>query len=270
MLLFTSDLDRTLIYSSNMMKNFPITGEGIPVEYKDDQIITFMSRQSIDLLRQINEKHIFVPVTTRALYQYERIKLFQQEIKPAYAIVCNGGTILHNGQVDQEWNKMIRGKITATCVPKEDMLKVFNRIRHTSWVSREFYVDDFFYVFHTIKEHVPHAELEAFELELASIGWRSFLHGKKLYILPAHLEKAAAVARLQEQLEYDFHVAAGDSLMDYDMISGADIGYSPLHGELYEKQAAAIDVSWIHQNGAASTEEMLQKILGLQIPHAVK
>ncbi|WP_042345151.1 HAD family hydrolase [Bacillus massiliigorillae] len=264
MLLFTSDLDRTLIYSDHMIKKFPFVGESIPVEFKDQQIITYMSKQSIELLKQINQNQYFVPVTTRAYYQYKRISIFQNEIKPKYAVVCNGGTILVNGKIDVDWHQYIHKKIATTCAPKEDMMTAFARIRHSSWVVKEFYVDDFFYVFHIIQESIPHSELQSFEEELHTLGWRLFLHGKKLYILPFPLDKAAAVARIQEQLDYDLHIAAGDSVMDYSMIASANIGYSPIHGELFEKQPNAANANWIQQNGVRSTEELLSLILSLQ------
>ena len=50
-----------------------------------------------------------------------------------------------------------------------------------------------------------------------------FLHGRKLYILPIQLNKAMAVAHLQNYVDYDMHVAAGDSLMDYDMLMQAEL-----------------------------------------------
>ena len=93
------------------------------------------------------------------------------------------------------------------------------------------------------------------------IGWRMFLHGRKLYVLPIQLNKALAVAHLQSYVDYDMHVAAGDSLMDYDMLMQADIGYSPTHGELFDKQGNDSKVTWLKEQGAASTEELLSHLL---------
>lgn len=264
MILFTSDLDRTIIYSDNMMKTHHVENEAVPVEYKGEEVITFMSRISIELLKKFNEQHLFIPVTTRALYQYERIHLFQDEVKPKFAIVNNGGTILIDGQVDLEWDELIRRRLKVTSAPKEDMLQVFARIRHEQWVEREFEVDNFFYMFHVNKAYVPHDELVTFEHELNRIGWRMFLHGKKLYILPYNLNKAFAVSRLQSYVDYDIHVAAGDSVMDYDMILRADHGYSPTHGELFDVKRNDASIKWLNRKGAGSTEELLQNLLNLK------
>jgi hydroxymethylpyrimidine pyrophosphatase-like HAD family hydrolase len=264
LILFTSDLDRTLIYSGNMMKTHPVENEVIPVEYKEDKIITYMTGESIKLLQRFNQEHIFVPVTTRAMYQYERISVFQEEIKPKFAVASNGGTILIDGKVDQDWDHFIRRRLQATSAPKEDMLQLFSKIRHDQWVEREFEVDHFFYMFHINKELIPQSEIGHFEAELNKCGWRMFLYGRKLYLLPDHLNKALAVSRIQTYVGYDLHVAAGDSLIDYDMIVQAEYGYSPAHGELHERKEHDSKVNWLNRNGAGSAEELLQIILKLQ------
>lgn len=263
MILFTSDLDRTLIYSNKMMDKYPVDSEAVPVEFKENAPLTYMSQKSIYLLEKFNQEHLFVPVTTRALYQYERIQLFQEHIKPKYAIVNNGGTILMDGKVDMDWDERIRRRLEATSLPKEDMLKIFSKIRHEAWVEREFKIDDFFYMFHINKANIPHDELVTFESELNEIGWRMFLHGRKLYVLPHHLNKALAVNRLQDYVEYDLHVAAGDSVMDHEMILQATHGFSPTHGELFELNGDDCQVKWLNRKGAGATEELLDTLLSL-------
>ncbi len=245
------------------MQKYPVEGKVTPIEFKDEEAISFMSQHSIDLLQQINKTNLFVPVTTRAVYQYERILLFQKMIKPKYAITSNGGTILIDGKPDAEWNKLIRLKLSENSIPNEDLLKVFAKIRHEDWVEREFYIDELFYMFQVDRGRIVHTELVAFEIELLKLGWRSFLHGRKLYILPTALNKAFAVSHLQSKLDYEIHVAAGDSIMDYDMLVQADIGYSPKHGELFEKQGNDSKVKWLNENGTASSEELLRHLLAM-------
>jgi hydroxymethylpyrimidine pyrophosphatase-like HAD family hydrolase len=261
LILFTSDLDRTLIYSKSMMKKYPIHNAVTAIEYKEDEAIGFMSQHSIDLLKQLHEKHLFVPVTTRAIYQYERIVAFQQWIQPKYAITSNGGTILVDGKQDVAWDLLVRKKVAATSLPKEDLLQVFAEIRNEQWVEKEHYIDELFYMFHVNRHCIPYQELIGFEKRIIEIGWRMFLHGRKLYILPIQLNKAFAVAHLQNYVEYDMHVAAGDSLMDYEMLTQAAIGYSPTHGELFEMQGNDSKVTWLKEQGAASTEELLSHLL---------
>ncbi|WP_318614400.1 HAD family hydrolase [Sporosarcina sp. YIM B06819] len=261
MILFTSDLDRTLIYSTAMMKKYPIHGAVTAIEYKDGKAIGFMSRRSIELLQQFHKNHLFVPVTTRAIYQYERIHAFQQWIQPKYAITSNGGTILVDGKPDAVWGQLIREKVASTALPKEDLLNLFSRIRHEEWIEKQLDMDGLFFTFHVNRQCIPYEELFAFEKEIIEIGWRLFLHGRKLYILPNQLNKAFAVAHLQNYVDYDMHVAAGDSLMDYDMLMQAAIGFSPMHGELFERQENDSKMTWLTKMGAASTEQLLGHLL---------
>ena len=246
-----------------MMEKYPICDAVTAIEYKEDEAIGFMSQHSIELLKQFNEKHLFVPVTTRTIYQYERIVAFQQWIQPKYAITSNGGTIFVDGKPDALWGQMIRQKVATTSLPKEDLLQVFAEIRSDKWVGKEYYIDELFYMFHVNRETIPYHELIGFEKRINTIGWRMFLHGRKLYVLPIQLNKALAVAHLQNYVEYDIHVAAGDSLMDYDMLMQAAIGYSPMHGELFDKQGNDSKVTWLTKQGAASTEELLGHLLAM-------
>lgn len=265
MILFTSDLDRTLIYSNTMMQTYPVAGDSIPVEHKEELIISYMSQDSIDLLKQFSKEHLFVPVTTRAVYQYERIHAIAKDIRPKYAITSNGGTLLIDGKSDLEWNKKVHNRLADQSQPKEEMIQTFSKIRHESWVLREFYIDDLFYMFHVNRALVPREELAEFQQELAAVGWSIFLHGRKLYVLPTSLNKAYAVQYLQNIVDYDLHIAAGDSMMDYDMIIEADFGYSPTHGEIYEMQPNDEKVKWLKGMGATSTEELLRNILELTV-----
>jgi hydroxymethylpyrimidine pyrophosphatase-like HAD family hydrolase len=265
LILFTSDLDRTLIFSQKMMNLYPTNHKTIPVEYKDDEMIAYMSLASVELLKEFNRNHLFVPVTTRALYQYERIDVFQHAVMPKFAIVNNGGTILIDGKADEAWDEHIRKILQDTSSPEEDMLKLFTNIRHETWVERECNVDQFFYMFLINREHVPYTELHLFESELHQIGWRIFLQGRKLYILPNNLNKAFAVSQLQNYLDYEVHVAAGDSIMDYDMLLQADYGFSPTHGDLFEIRGDDSNIKWLNRKGTGSTEELLQELLRLSI-----
>ena len=97
MLLFTSDLDRTLIYSKRMMDNFPPATTPVVAERLDGEAMSMMTEATTKLLLQVHEQTLFVPVTTRAVHQYERIHLIK-DLCPTFAITSNGGTILENGR----------------------------------------------------------------------------------------------------------------------------------------------------------------------------
>ena len=68
------------------------------VEVYNGREISFMTEKAIALLRELSDEMMFVPVTTRTVEQYNRVSLFHDEIRPTYAITCNGGVVLKDGQ----------------------------------------------------------------------------------------------------------------------------------------------------------------------------
>ncbi|MGE7999105.1 HAD family hydrolase [Lysinibacillus sp. NPDC093190] len=273
MLLFTSDLDRTLIYSRHMMDKFPPATATVIVEQKDHEVISMMTESTVKLLQQVHKHAIFVPVTTRALYQYERIH-FIKEIGPNLAITSNGGTILENGRPYEEWTKTLRKRIEDSAIPKEDIVRHFQTVKSDLWLQRSFFMDELFYVHHVNNDILRHDELKAIVREFATHGWHVLLQGKKLYIMPKVLTKEAAITYMKEQLcTYDVHLAAGDSIMDYGMLAIADIAYTPHHGDLKDTQPQVlINATYSANNGEAFTKELLEAVMRLAtkpIPDAI-
>ena len=91
-----TDLDNTLIYSYK----HEIGGPKTCVEIYQGREISFMTETSHRLLGQLCSKPgvLVVPTTTRTLEQYQRIDLGIGV--PEYALVCNGGVLLHQGKED--------------------------------------------------------------------------------------------------------------------------------------------------------------------------
>ena len=261
MILFTSDLDRTLIYSSRMIKSYPVLGRIREVETKDGKTISYMSEKAIEMLKNFHHEHLFIPVTTRAIHQYKRIQFFQDELQPKYAITSNGGTILIDGNVDEEWKKILHKKISHSSILEKDVLKLFAQLRHSSWVESEHYVDQSFFMFRIRREYMPTDEIAQFGDLLTQKGWKLYLHGPKLYLLPTNLTKANAINRIKQYIDFDLQIAAGDSIMDYDMLTSSAIGYSFKHGDLFTEKAHDQHIRWILELGIHASEELLNNLL---------
>lgn len=263
MLLFTSDLDRTLIYSKRMISNFPPLTTSVEAERKDGEVMSMMTEATTKLLHQVHERTLFVPVTTRALHQYERIHLIK-ELCPTFAITSNGGTILEKGCPNEEWAKILRKRVEDTSIPDADMLRRFNMVKSDNWLQRSFYVDELFYVHHVDLTVLEPDVVQVIIQEFDVLGWHVLLQGRKLYFLPKVLTKEAAIAYLKEHCTYDVHVAAGDSIMDYGMLAMADIGYTPAHGDLKDKQLRVLENTIYSANsGEAFTQSLLEDVLRL-------
>ena len=269
MLLFTSDLDRTLIYSKRMMDNFPPATTPVVAERLDGEAMSMMTEATTKLLLQVHEQTLFVPVTTRAVHQYERIHLIK-DLCPTFAITSNGGTILEKGRPSKEWAKVLRKRIEDSSIPEADMLRRFDAMKSDTWLQRTFYVDDLFYVYYVDLEIIRQEEVQAIIQEFAALGWYVLLQGRKLYFLPKVLTKEAAIAYMKEHCTYDVHVAAGDSIMDYGMLATANIGYTPDHGDLKDKQSKVLgNTIYSAYSGEDFTKNLLEEVLRLAAKQSI-
>lgn len=269
LMMFASDLDRTLIYSKkSMMLPDNQTVSFQLIEKKEEKEISFMTDHAISLLQKLAKEMLFVPVTTRTIEQYERISLFHHSMKVPYAITSNGGNILIDGKIDVDWNNRVVQSIKDQCLPKSNVLNAFSDISHDEWVLKAREADDLFCYFIIDPEKVPECELGDFRNWLSNQGWDSSLQGRKLYFVPKPVNKWRAVNYIKEREEKSFLFAAGDSQLDYDMLKMADMSYAPLHGELKyvitnEKYSSNIKAT--NSKGILASEELLQNII-LQIP----
>lgn len=230
-ILFTSDLDRTLIFSERL--KLPNTSYQ-SVEKNDDNNISYISTTTYASLVKLHTLLDFVPVTTRSLQQYTRLNLFQENIKPKIAIVANGGVILRNGNIDEVWQQHITKKMSELPLLYNQLQAHFAAIFTAPFVLRIHEVDSVFFTLIVNAEQLPLKELHMFQLELERYEWTCYLQGRKLYVLPCFLTKGAAVQYIKSQHKYDWHVAAGDSRMDLSMLELADTCYIPQHGELVQ------------------------------------
>jgi hydroxymethylpyrimidine pyrophosphatase-like HAD family hydrolase len=262
-MLFCSDLDQTLIYSRKSFRLSP--GVTVPavqlIETHNGQDISFMTDSGIQRLQQLAATSSFVPVTTRSVEQYQRIILFRDSLIPPFAIMSNGGNILVGGKMDQAWNQHIKLKVAQTSLEAASMLARFQEIRHDVWASRERVVDGLFYYFLVERSQLPLEDLAIFAQWAQAQNWRVSLQGRKLYIVPAAINKAAAVHYIKDILQENLVVAAGDSLLDIGMLKQADWAIAPCHGEIWEAcLAGTLEAAAIHftsQAGILAADEIL-------------
>lgn len=91
-MVFHSDLDNTMIYSYK----HDIGNEKRCVEIYQGREISYVTDRTHELLRQVQDRVLFVPTTTRTTEQYRRIDLGIGPVR--YALTCNGGVLLVDGQ----------------------------------------------------------------------------------------------------------------------------------------------------------------------------
>jgi hydroxymethylpyrimidine pyrophosphatase-like HAD family hydrolase len=92
-------------------------------------------------------------------------------------------------------------------------------------------------------------------------GWTVSLQGRKIYAVPKPLTKSAAVAEVARRTGAARVLAAGDSLLDADLLLGADRGWRPGHGELAGTGWSAPHVTALAEHGVAAGEAILRAML---------
>ena len=263
--LFASDLDRTLIYSKNSRGLEVEETDLVAVEWINGIPVAYMTKKGITLFHQLSSKLTFLPVTTRTKHQFERITgLFNANEVPKYAIVSNGAVILENGIPMGEWSNKVEKRLQQDCTSIQDVTLQLDPYIRKGFIGDVKQAESWF-VYLTIDEKTCSVEdLEQLSQNLYQQGYTLSRQGRKVYVMPNCINKSAAVEFVQDQMEVDLVIAAGDSVLDYDMVMNADRGFFPLHGEVAQSKGAFPSRIEITQcSGVLAGEEILKRIENL-------
>lgn len=217
MKIFLSDLDNTLIYSykHNIGKNIVL------VETKDGKELSFMTSKSHMLLEKIKDKMEFIPLTTRSLEQYRRI-FFSDKWKVECALVANGGILLRNNKIDEQWYEESLKLIDNAQKELELGMEMLKNDKNVFFEVRK--VDGLFIFTKSNDVTLTRNNLERqLDLSLVSV----FNNGNKVYIFPEKLNKGTAVERIRKLKNPEIVFAAGDSDFDLPMLNESDVPIFP-------------------------------------------
>ena len=249
-MIFTCDLDNTLIYSYK----HDIGQNKQCVEIYQGREISFMTSTSYRGLKEANERLLFVPTTTRTTEQYSRIDLGIE--RPKYALVCNGGVLLCDGIRDEAWYRASL-KMVEDC--REQMDLGVRILQADACVNFEVRNIDGLFLF--TKSEKPEESMDRLreKLDLDKVEIRN--QGVKVYVLPKVLNKGYAITRLKERLNGDFLIAAGDSGFDVTMLQCADKAFLP--PELAETIQVEDNMEVIG-DGILFSDGLLERILDMR------
>ncbi|MDQ8044968.1 MAG: hypothetical protein AAGC46_03465 [Solirubrobacteraceae bacterium] len=229
-----SDLDRTLVHSAARLA----PGEDAPVvEIYKGRGITVTRQATIDALAELAADGAFVPVTTRSREQMARITPVWEAALQGYAICANGATLLHRGELDTEWNAEV-DRICSESSPLEETTMLIEQELGSpgsvGWITDLRGVDGHFLYLTLDLSLTPDGLEEMANAVIAHLGWDAVLHGRKLYCLPHGVCKGMAAAHLRERLQIEQLMAAGDSVLDIELLLEAEHRWCPVDAELVE------------------------------------
>lgn len=252
-----TDLDGTVMFSDLAMgADRPDDARLRPVDGEGSRTYAYMTDEAAVGWSVLARAGLVVPVTTRSVPQYLRLRL--PGPAPRFAIVCNGARLLVDGESDPAWERTARRAAAAHAAPFDTVWR-----RATEWPAERGFalvraVEDYFVYLTVTKREAWLTDFAAdADAWCRQRGWRASLQGRKLYLLPRTLDKAPAVAEVAGRLGATRVVAGGDSLLDEGMLRAADAAIRPAHGELHAMGFSALNCRTTTGRGAAAGDEIL-------------
>lgn len=249
LVLVATDLDHTMIYS----RTFPSDEQLVCVEVHNDAPASFMTAVAAELLAELTTAAVVVPVTTRLPAQLSRVTLPGRA--PRFAIAANGGFLFVDGRPDEQWTANLRTRIAAVAGLAEVLARV-EVVCHPAWTVQVRNAADLFCYAVVDRTSLPEDFLAETTAWADERGWSVSLQGRKLYWLPQPLTKSSALAEVRQRLGSPTILAAGDSLLDRDLLEFADRGIHPAHGELADSGWTAAHVTRTDAVGVLAGEEI--------------
>ncbi len=258
-----SDLDRTLIYSTAALGLTMPDAEAprlLCVEVYEGKPLSYVTETAAGLLAELARTAVFVPTTTRTREQYGRIHL--PGPAPKFAVCANGGHLLVDGVCDPDWRTTVARRLAAECASLDEVRAHLVRTADPAWLLKERVAEDLFAYLVVERALLPDEWVKELAVWAEGRGWTVSLQGRKLYAVPKPLTKSAAVREVARRAGAEEILAAGDSLLDADLLRAADRSWRPGHGELADTGFTATGLTVLPERGVAAGEEIAKAFLG--------
>ncbi|RDG38955.1 HAD family hydrolase [Streptomyces corynorhini] len=259
--LVASDLDRTLIYSAAALRLAVADAEAprlLCVEVYEGRPLSYLTETAAALLDRLARTTVFVPTTTRTREQYGRIHL--PGPAPRFAICANGGHLLVDGESDLDWRRTVAARLADECAPLAEVRDHLLTAADPAWLLKERIAEDLFAYLVVDRALLPADWVTELAGWAGERGWTVSLQGRKIYAVPRPLTKSAAMREVARRTGATRTLAAGDSLLDADLLLAADRGWRPGHGELADAGWSAPHVEALRETGAAAGEAILRRL----------
>lgn len=258
--LIATDLDRTLVYSRAALALTPgVLPELACVETRGGEQVGFMTAAAARLTAALASRTVLMPVTTRLPEQLARIEL--PGPPPRFAIAANGGVLLVDGEADPSW----QGRVTRAVAESAALSDVLTYVRQhclPAWTLQVREAGGLFCYAVLGDVGAPEGFVAEAAAWAAERGWSVSAQGRKLYWVPRGLTKTAAVDEVAGRVGAELVLAAGDSLLDRELLCYADRGIHPAHGELFSSGWSAPGVERTRAAGVLAGEEIVEWLTG--------
>jgi hypothetical protein len=165
-----------------------------------------------------------------------------------------------DGRTDHDWHDRVRRSVAASCAPLSQVLDHCVRDTDPGWLRKARVAEDLFVYLVVERDLLPDGWLADLRAWTAERGWTTSLQGRKVYAVPEPLSKSAALAEVVRRTGARQVLAAGDSLLDADLLLAADKGWRPGHGELADTGWSAPHVTALTTRGVAAGEVIVRRM----------
>ncbi|MFL6074615.1 MAG: HAD family hydrolase [Mycobacteriales bacterium] len=253
------DLDRTLIYSraAFALGPPPATEELVVVERDGaGRPMSYLTAGGVTALAALAGAATVVPTTTRGTAQYARVVV--PGWTPRYAVTANGGEILVGGEPDLAWRARVRAALDTGSAPYAEVAAHVAAVAEAPWCAKFREVHGLFCYLVVDRPALPPTVSADLAAWTARRRWQVSLQGRKLYVVPQPLTKSAAVAEIAARTGATTLLAAGDSLLDAELLEAADAAVRPAHGELHDTGYYRPHLHITRTPGVHAAEELLR------------
>lgn len=205
-----SDLDNTLIYSHNRK----LDDEKIVVEHLEGREQSYMTKRTYNFLID-SEWLSWVPVTTRTEVQYKRLKCMDT-MRVKYAIICNGGKLLVDGNEDAQWTKNTLSLVETQI---DDLETAINMLKDTCRQA-ELHRPEIYMCYAKVKN--PKEICGRLIKIMRSKNIKIQHDQRKVYLFTESVNKGNAISRFRNRFNVGNSIAAGDDTMDIPMLNEVD------------------------------------------------
>jgi hypothetical protein len=254
--LIATDLDRTLMYSRAALA---LTRDTLPpltcVERRGDEQVSFMTAAAARLTATLADQSVLVPVTTRLPEQLARVRLPGPPSR--FVVAANGGVLLVDGVADRSWRRRV-GTAVADSASLSDVLSHVRQNCAPTWTVHIREAAGLFCYAVLGPDGAPDGFVAEATQWATDRGWAVSAQGRKLYWTPQGLTKAAAVSEVVDRVGAELVLAAGDSLLDRDLLCYADRAIHPAHGELFSSGWSAPQGERTRAAGVLAGQEIVE------------
>lgn len=226
---YATDFDRTVIFSKRCIDEYHKSNERLLVVERTPNYVSYALEKYVNGLKKLPRNILFVPVTSRSIDEYLRVKLSKYA---KYAIVTNGCHILYNGKIYQPYERHLA-----------DFYRAFNKfasvaldgLRSIGELDKDPRVIDNAYMFAKLADQNVDTTKKIEEFNQNNRLVQIERNGRKLYATPKNINKGTALEWLMKHLELEgsLAIASGDSVMDISFLRLADIVIVPEHATLW-------------------------------------